>query len=294
MNAMVSEEFPYSSHFVEVLGSKMHYIEQGSGDPIVFLHGVPTSCYVWRNIIPHLSTLGRCLAPDLIGFGRSEKPDIQYTIDDHIRYIEQWIDALKLKNITFVLHGWGSIAGFDYAMRHEDNCKGLVFYESYLRPIDGQDLSLPYQEQMYAFQEEFDEKEIVMNGSLFVDKALPQAMIRHLTEKEIAFYRDPFLKEGAGKPLRQYLQELPRENNHTNQIIANYSKKLQRSKLPKLMLYSIPGFIASISTVMWAKENLPNLEIDEAGEALHYAQESCPAQMGETISIWLQGIEQKK
>lgn len=294
MSTEISGDFPFTSQYVDVLESKMHYIEQGEGDPIVFLHPIPASNYVWRNVIPYLSTLGRCIAPDLIGFGRSGKPDIQYTIDDHIQYIDQWINALKLKNITFILHGWGSIPGFDYAMRNEKNCKALVFYESYLRPFDGSDLSLPFEEQMYAFHEQFDPNEIEANGSLFVDKALPQSMTRHLTEREITFYREPFLKTGAGKPIRQYMEDLPRDDNHTNQIIANYSKKLTQSKLPKLMLYSVPGFIASIATVMWAKENFPNLEIDEVGEAMHFAQESYPTLMGETISVWLQGIEQRK
>ena len=116
--------------FVEVLGSKMHYLEAGEGEPILFLHGIPMSSYLWRNIIPHLAPLGRCIAPDLIGFGQSAKPDIAYTVRDHIKYIETFIETLGLKHITLVMHGW--ISGwFDYAMRHEANCKGLVFYEAF-------------------------------------------------------------------------------------------------------------------------------------------------------------------
>ena len=288
----ISAECPYPSHYVDVLGSRMHYLEAGEGDPIVFLHGIPTSSYVWRNIIPHLSSLGRCIAPDLIGFGQSDKPDIAYSIDDHIKYIDTLIETLKLKRITFILHGWGSIIGFDYAMRHEKNCKGLIFYESYLRPSHGDDLSLPYQEQIYAFIEQFNVGEMLMNGAQFVDRALPQAMTRTLSAVEMTRYREPFAKEGAGKPLLQYLKDLPQDDNHTNKIIAHYSSQLKKSKLPKLMLYSLPGFISSIATVMWAKDNLPNLEMIEVGEALHYAQESDPVLMGETISVWLQGIEQ--
>lgn len=289
----ISAEFPYASHYADVLGSRMHYIEKGEGDPILLLHGIPTSCYVWRNIIPHLSSLGRCIAPDLIGFGKSDKPNIEYSIVDHIKYIDKFIETLNLKNITLVLHGWGSIIGFDYAMRNAKNCKGIVFYEAYLRPSNGEDLSLPYQEQIYSLIEAGNVIDIVMNGAQFVDKTLPQAMTRNLTPSEMSRYREPFLQEGAGKPLLKYLQEIPQDHNLTNEIIANYSKHLKKSKLPKLMLYSIPGFITSIATVMWAKEHLPNLEIDEAGEALHYAQESNPVMMGETISIWLQGIEQR-
>src|SRR5579863_576460 len=136
------------SGVAEVLDSQMHYLEQGSGDPILLLHGMPSSSSVWRKVLPFLAPLGRCIAPDLIGMGKSGRPDLAYTIEDHIRYIEAFIEAKKLKNLTLVLHGWGSLIGFDYAMRHEANCKGLVFYESFLRPLQGSDLSLAYQEQL--------------------------------------------------------------------------------------------------------------------------------------------------
>src|SRR6185312_4320755 len=126
---LIPTDFPYRSHYIEIDGSKLHYIKEGTGDPILFLHGIPASSYVWRNIIPYVAPLGCCIAPDLIGFGKSDKPDIAYTIQDHIDYIEKFIQTLQLDNITFVMHGWGSIIGFDYAMRHPDKCKGLVFYE---------------------------------------------------------------------------------------------------------------------------------------------------------------------
>lgn len=289
----VSADFPYASHYVEVLGSKMHYIEEGNGDPILFLHGMPTSSYVWRNVIPHLATLGRCIAPDLIGMGRSDKPDIEYSIFDHIKYIEKFIETLNLKHITLVMHGWGSVIGFDYAMHHEDNCKGLVFYEAYLRSFHEDDISLPLQEQLHTLIDQSEIYDFVINGSYFVDKVLPQAMIRSLTAKEMSYYREPFLKEKSGKPLYQYLKELPTgKNSQVEKLIADYSRKLTQSTLPKLMLYSIPGFVTTIATAVWAKENLPNLEIIDVGEELHYAQESNPFLMGEAISIWLQGIEQ--
>lgn len=283
-----------TSHTVNVLGSSMHYLEQGSGDPIVFLHGIPTSSYLWRNIIPYLAPLGRCIAPDLIGMGKSAKPDIAYSFADHIRYIEKFIETLNLKRITFVMHGWGSIIGFDYAMRHETNCKGLAFYEAYLRPFANGDISLPFQEQMTRLQEQENSYDFITNGIDFVDKVLPQGMMRPLTEEEMRHYREPFFSEGAGKPLHQYLKEMPNGDGKStiDKFIADYAKKLTQSKLPKLMLYSVPGFVTTMATAMWAKENLPRLEIIDIGEELHYAQESNPSLMGESISAWLQGIEQ--
>jgi haloalkane dehalogenase len=282
------------SEYVEVNGSKMHYLEEGSGDPILFLHGVPTSSYLWRNVIPYVKSLGRCIAPDLIGMGKSDKPDIEYTINDHIDYLEKFIETLHLKRMTIVMHGWGSVLGFNYAMNHESNIRGLIFYESYLRALSGDDISLPYQEQLSLLQESEELADIASNGIYFVDKILPQGIMRPLSEKDMSEYRQPYLKDGSGKALDQYVKEMPGLSGKTavDKIIADYSKKLTRSQIPKLMLYSIPGFITTMATAMWAKDNLPNIELIEIGEELHYAQESYPSVMGETISVWLQGVEQ--
>jgi len=292
--AGISSDFPYESHYVDVHGSKMHYVEQGQGNPILLLHGIPTSSFVWRNVIPHLATLGRCIAPDLIGFGKSDKPDIAYTVFEHINYIQQFIEELKLDKITLIMHGFGSIIGLDYAMRHENKCRGLVFYESYLRSFNGDEVSLPYQEQILSWQGQENISDLIMNGAQFIDKVIPQGTMRSLSEKEMDYYRQPFIKKGTGKPLTQYLHDLPNNDskNNVNQMISDNSKKLMKSSLPKLLLYSVPGFITTIATVMWAKESLSNLEIVDIGEEFHYAQESDPELMGETISVWIQGIEQ--
>jgi len=289
----ISADFPYESKFVDVLDSKIHYIEQGSGTPIIFLHGMPTSNYIWRNIIPFMSPLGRCIAPDLIGMGKSGKPEIEYTIDDHINYIEKFIETLNLKHIIIIMHGWGSMIGFNYAMQHEKNCRGLVFYEAHLRPSNEENFSLPLQEQISYLEEKGDSFDILMNGAKFIEHVMPQGMIRNLSEKEMNFYQEPFLAKGSGKVLHQYKKELLNNDGKgtMNKIISRYSQKLITSYLPKLMLYSMPGFITTVATLMWAKENLLNLEIAEVGEDLHYIQESNPSLMGEIISVWLQGLE---
>lgn len=281
------------SKYLDVLGSRMHYIEAGSGDPILFLHGIPTSCYLWRNVIPHLANLGHCIAPDLIGLGKSDKPNIDYTIQDHIRYIEKFIETLGLKNITIVMHGWGSLIGFSYATNHENNCKGLVFYESFLRAMNGDDISLPYQEQLQALQG-LDSAGSV-EGVSYIDKIIPLSVLGELSDAQMDAYREPFLLSGAEKPIKQFIRELPKGDGHSSvdQLIKTYTDKLTRSSLPKLMLYSVPGFITTIATAMWAKENLPHLELIDIGEELHLAQESYPELMGKTISVWLQGIEQQ-
>lgn len=290
----ISDKLSYPSKFVEVNGSKMHYVEAGTGDPILFLHGIPTSCYLWRNIIPHLMPLGRCIAPDLIGFGKSSKPSISYSVFDHISYIEKFIESLGLKRITLVMHGWGSVIGFDYAMRHEKNCKGLVFYEAFLRSMHGSDVSLALQEQLVELHDQEGIYDLAANAMPFIEKIIPQNVMRELTMEEMDHYREPFVEAGAGKPIMQYIEELPTGTNESKveKLIEDYSRKLTKSKLPKLMLYSVPGFVTTIATAMWAKESLPNLEIVDIGEELHLAQESSPDLMGETISVWLQAVEQ--
>src|SRR5947207_2627597 len=130
-----SADFPFAVRHVQVHGARMAYVDEGSGDPIVFLHGNPTSSYLWRNVIPHVRGVGRCIAPDLIGMGRSDKPDIGYRFVDHARYLDGFLEALGLDRITFVVHDWGSALGFDWAMRHESRVRGLAFMEAILGPV---------------------------------------------------------------------------------------------------------------------------------------------------------------
>jgi haloalkane dehalogenase len=284
----------YTSHYADVFGSKMHYYEEGTGTPILFLHDLPVSGHTWRKVIPYLATLGRCIAVDLIGTGKSDKPDIAYTIEDHINYIQQFIATLNLKKIILIMQGWGSIIGFTYALNHESNCKGLVFYEAFLRACKDDNFSLAFSEQILSLQQQENISDLIINSPYLVEQSLASSTLQPIAKQEIDFYSQPFLTKGSGKALYQYWLELPRGdgNSKIDKLIENYSKKLMNSALPKLMLYSIPGFITTVATLMWAKEHLSNLEIAEVGEDLHYAQESNPALIGETISVWLQGIEQ--
>lgn len=287
------EDVSLVSKYIDVLDAKIHYVISGQGDPIVFLHGMPLSSYAWRNIMPHLSSLGLCIAPDLVGCGKSAKPDIEYSIFDHIKYIDAFIEKLGLTNITFVMHGWGSVIGFHYAERFPDKCKGLVFYEAFLRSLNEDMVSLPFQDHLYTLKEQVDLDEMVANGSLFVDRMLPQSALQPLKEMDLESYRQPFQKEGSGKPIAQYIRDLPNGDakSKVSEMIASYSDFLAKSNLPKLMLYSVPGYITTMATVMWARDNMPNIEIVDIGEELHLGVEAYPELMGETISVWLQGVE---
>lgn len=282
-----------NSHFISVHGSNMHYYDVGDGDPILFLHGIPTSAYVWRHIIPVLSSQGRCIAPDLIGMGESDKPNIDYRVFDHIKYIDGFIDALKLKNITLVLHGWGSIMGLDYARRHEKNIKAIAFYEAHLKPItDWNELSLPVQQFATLLKREGASYRAVVEQNYLIEKMLPRSAIRHLTDEEMVHYRAPFLTPESRKPLWQYVNDLPLGSGPDDvvKLIKQYSSWLQKTKIPKLMLYAVPGFMTTIDDVQWAKDHLSNIDIVALEDALHLAQESIPEQFNNALVNWYESL----
>ncbi len=207
----ISAAFPFESHFVEVLGSRIHYVEEGTGDPILFLHGNPTSSYLWRNIIPHLIPLGRCIAPDLIGMGKSDKPDLEYRFVDHVKYVEGFIDTLGLRNITFVIHDWGSALGFHYATRHEDNVKGLAFMEAILMPIPSMGDTAPegFHELRKALRTPDLGWDMIVNNNIFFEHVLPGAIVRKLSDEEMAYYKEPYKDVNSRKPLWRWPNELP-------------------------------------------------------------------------------------
>lgn len=284
------------SRYVEVHQSQMHYIESGSGFPILFLHGIPASGSVWRHIIPYLSTLGRCIAPDLIGYGLSDKPDIQYTLDDHCHYINGFIRALNLTHLVIVMHGFGSLPGLHYALANEKNCRGLIFYEAFIRPMTGDDVSLPYQEQTMRLQKKILHVNSVQSGQQLIDEAVSQAMLASPAKELLDLYHQPFSSVNAIKPFNQYLNEASsgKGNNGINEKLQSMSSMLTLSTIPKLLLYSVPGFITTMNTIIWAKSNLKNLEIIDTGEEFHYGMETSPELIGEAMSVWLQGIEQSR
>lgn len=285
----IAEECRYSSKYIKVNGSNLHYIEAGSGDPILFIHGMPTSSYLWRNIIPQLSDRARCIAPDLIGMGASDKPNIEYRVFDHIDYIEKFIKALNLKNITLVLHGWGSVIGFDYARRNEINIKAIAFYESHVRnDTDWKMLSLPIQHLATLLNRQEASYRAIVQQNYLVNKVLQNATMKTLSAHDLEEYRKPFPTAESRKPLWQYIRELPLGNGQTEvtKLISNYSTWLQNTSIPKLMIYALPGFMTTMETVQWAKQHFKNLTLVGIDHVLHFAQESSPDIFGEKLREW--------
>lgn len=289
----ISAEFPFESKYMEIEGSKLHYIDEGEGDPMLFIHGIPTSSYMWRNIIPDVSKSARCIAVDLIGMGKSDKPDIEYSIFDHIKYIEDFITTLDLKNVTLVLHGWGSLVGFHYAMNHQDNVKAIIFYESHVRPsIKWDMLSLPVQQIASLFSDEETSYREVVQNNFFINTVLPTGVLRDLSNDELKHYEEPFDTQQSRKPLLQYIRELPTGTgpNDVVDLINDYSSKLKDSEIPKLMFFAVPGFITTIDTVQWAQDNIKNLEVRDLGEALHFIQETNPQLFSEELLDWYHNL----
>ena len=182
----ISADFPFAVRDVQVHGARMAYIDEGSGDPIVFLHSNPTSSYLWRNVIPHVRSVGRCIAPDLIGMGRSDKPDIGYRFVDHALYIDGFLEALGLDRITFVVHDWGSALGFDWAMRHESRVRGLAFMEAILGPVPSWEQFTPQGREIFKkLRTPGVGETMVLDHNMFVEQLLPGSVVRSLSPAEM-------------------------------------------------------------------------------------------------------------
>ena len=283
----ISADFPYESRFLEVHGANIHYIEKGTGDPILFLHGNPTSSYLWRNIIPHLTSVGRCIAIDLIGMGKSDKPDIDYRFFDHVKYVEGFIEKMRLENITLVIHDWGSGLGFHYAMHNESNVKGIAFMEAIIMSVPSWDwFPAEMKEIFQAFRSPDVGWDMIVNKNIFIEQILPGGVVRKLTEDEMNYYRSPFLEPANRRPVWQWPNEIPIGGQPPDvaEAVDNYSGKLQQSELPKLLFYATPGALLPQLVVDWCQQNLKNLSSVNIGQGLHYLQEDNPHLIGSEIA----------
>lgn len=285
----ISADFPFESSYVEVEGSKIHYIEKGQGDPILFLHGNPTSSYLWRNIIPSLVPLGRCIAPDLIGMGQSDKPDIDYRFFDHVKYVEGFIEKLGLTNITLVIHDWGSGLGFHYATRHQDSVKGIAFMEAIILPVPNWEaFPADFRDVFQAFRAPDLGWDMIVNNNFFIEKTLPGGTSRSLSEEEMNHYREPYRETAHRKPLWRWPNEIPIEGEPADvaEAVTAYNQKLQGWDVPKLLFYATPGAILPAPLVDWCRGNLGNLKVVHLGEGLHYLQEDHPQRIGAELAKW--------
>lgn len=288
---MISAAFPYRKRRRQVLGFEMAYVDEGAGDPIVFLHGNPTSSYIWRNIIPHVQRLGRCIAPDLLGMGDSQKlpesgPD-SYRFVEHRRYLDALLDGLGVhERVTFVVHDWGSALGFDWAYRHPGAVKGIAYMEAIVRPYRWSEYSEVARATFQALRSPAGER-MVLEENSFIEFNLPRTIMRSLTAEEHAEYRRPFAEPGEGRrPMLAWARQLPVDGapEDVDRIVTDYGAWLAGSDVPKLYIQANPGLLqpsqhAFCST--WPAQTTA------AVPGLHNPQEDSPDAIGRAIADWL-------
>ena len=273
---------------LQVLDSSIHYRESGAGEPIVFLHGNPTSSYLWRNVIPRLEGDGRCLAPDLIGMGKSGKPDIEYRFRDHARYLDAWFDALQLKNVTLVIHDWGSALGFHWAARHPDRVAAIAFMEAIVKPLTWDEWPDQAREIFRGFRTPGVGEKLIFDKNVFIENVLPGSILRKLTEEEMEAYRAPFRDPKSRKPVWRWPNEIPIDGQPADvvAIVESYDRWLGESDVPKLLLAFEPGAILGPKLVDYCAKSFRNIEVRSLGKGSHFVQEDQPEAIGDAIREW--------
>ena len=293
MNKEISSEFPFESKFIKVHGSQMHYIDEGKGDPILFLHGNPSSSYIWRNIIPHVTKKSRAVAVDLIGFGKSDKPKIKYGFKDQYDYLEAFLNKLNLKNITIVVQDWGSGLGFHYANQHRDRIKGIVFMEAMYKEKVWQEMPNKVQRAMKMIKSKFFSWLILGVANQFVKKMLPNGVERKLSDKEMEHYLLPFKTLKSRRPVYVFPRDVPVSGTpiDVSRAVNDYHNWLKETDIPKLLFYVKPGMLISPEDANWIKINFPNTELVELGKGAHFIQEDYPHEIGAKIAEWNASIK---
>ena len=290
---VISAAFPFESKFVDVHGSQMHYIDVGEGDPILFLHGNPTSSYLWRNIIPHLSGQGRCIAVDLIGMGKSDHPDIPYRYDDHYRYLKGFIEALDIgSNLTLVIHDWGSGLGFRWAHAHEQGVKGIAFMEAMIRTLSLDDMPGSLRMAMRLMRWPGTGWLLISGGNIFLKKLIPDLTYATITPEALAYYQSAYPTSASRKAVRVWPQEVPLDGAPADNaaIVESYQAWLTRTEIPKMLFYGNAGVAIKEPEVAWCRDNLSNLETVDLGDAIHFVQETHPETIGAELSRWYAGL----
>jgi haloalkane dehalogenase len=276
---------------LKVLDTTMSYVDAGNGDPIVFLHGNPTSSYLWRNIIPHAAVLGRCLAPDLVGMGDSAcAPDGSYRFRDHARYLDAWFEALELRDsVILVVHDWGSALGFDWARRHPHRVRAIAYMEALVQPRRWEDFPAGRERIFRALRSEQGER-LVREENFFVETVLPKSVLRPLRPAEMEAYRRPFLQPAARTPTLAWARELPIDGVPPDvvAVVEAYAAWLAASAMPKLFVNAEPGALLTGRAREFCRKWPNQREVTVPG--IHYVQEDSPHQIGAALHAFLQRI----
>lgn len=269
----------------------MHFVEQGEGDPILFIHGNPTSSYLWRNIIPFAATRGRAIAVDLIGMGKSDKPDLPYRFFDHYRYLEAFIEELGLTNVTLVIHDWGGGLGTSYARRHPDNVAGIAFMESVLKPMDLADADPVTRFMFNRMRDQRKGDRMNMKKAFFLKRLMPMMTSAKLSAEVKQAYMEPYPTPESRKPVAVWPREIPLSGSPADMVeeIGDNYDWFKTAPIPKLMLHAKPGVIFK-TLVDEVERDVDNLTSVFIGKGKHYLPEDQPQAIGEALSTWLTAI----
>ena len=293
----MSNSWPFDSALrrIPVLDSTIAYRAAGAGNPLVLLHGNPLPSLVWRRVIPALSVRARCLAPDLIGMGDSGKPDIAHRFADHARYLDAWFDALELRDVVLVGYDWGGVLAMDWAARPPDRVRGLVLFETFLRPLSWSEWTPQGAELFRALRTPGVGEQLVLESNEFLTRSLQNGVRRGLSEQENRAYLALYRERDARRPILQWTREIPIDGEPADvqAIVERYDSWLATSPLPKLLLsFERPVELqrsptGSPNMIAWAREHIAALEVEELPPAGHHAPEDVPTEISAAISNWL-------
>ncbi|MCC4310382.1 haloalkane dehalogenase [Alcanivorax marinus] len=282
-------DYPFTSRYHSVDGHRLHYIDEGQGPTLLFLHGNPTSSYLWRNVIKPLRQHYRCVALDLIGFGRSDKPDIDYRFLTHYHYLRAFVEALDLTDLTLVLHDWGGPLGFRLAQQEPGRVARLCFMETFPFTFDWEEFPLAARPLFFAFRDKRLAPWLLQRHNLFVNVVLRFSVVRPLPRSVMAAYRAPFPDARSRRPIRVFPSELPLNDRpgDTHRAIAEIEAGLEAMPQPMLLLHFHPGAVLGRTRVAWLAQRIPDLEVVDGGRALHYVQEDQPERIAAALGDWL-------
>ncbi len=284
----------FEKRFINVLGKKLAYVEKGHGDPIIFLHGNPTSSYLWRNIIPYLEDHGRCIAVDLIGMGDSEKLEdngnMTYSYQVHQEYLSEFLEIMSInENVILILHDWGSALGFNWAYDNAEKVKGICYMEAIVKSMQWVDWNEDAREIFQGFRSAAGE-EMIFKKNLFIEAVLPGSILRKLSDEEMNEYRSPFNDETSRRPMLDWPRQIPLENEPPEicKIVESYSQWMVKNELPKLFINAEPGAILIGKQREFCRTWKNQKEITVKGS--HFIQEDSPNEIGSAIFDWLSGL----
>ena len=284
----------WNKKYIDVLGKQIAYVEMGEGDPIIFQHGNPTSSYLWRNILPQLQRLGRCIAMDLIGMGDSEKLEdegnMTYSYNTHKKYFDGFLDAIGVEsNATLVIHDWGSALGFDWANDYPEKVKAICYMEGIVQSMEWEDWNEDAKGIFQGFRSPAGE-EMILEKNLFIEAVLPGSILRKLSDAEMNEYRRPFNDKKSRRPTLDWPRQIPLENDPPEicKIVNSYSQWMAENNIPKLFINAEPGAILIGKQREFCRTWKNQKEVTVKGS--HFIQEDSPNEIGNAIFDWLKGI----